>query len=63
MESKGWGGKRQGAGRKPGPNIRVTLSVPREIWDNIGQQSKSKGLTPEELTIHLLAEALNSRQG
>lgn len=62
MESKGWGGKRQGAGRKPGPNVRVTLSVPREIWDNIGQQAENKGLSPEELTIHLLAEALKSRQ-
>jgi hypothetical protein len=55
MESKAkQGGKRPGAGRKPGPNVWVRLPVPRQIWAMIEADAKRNGRTPEAEAVRLL---------
>ncbi|TSA79646.1 hypothetical protein FNU79_17580 [Deinococcus detaillensis] len=56
MESKPKqiGGKREGAGRKPCPNVWVRLPVPREVWAMIEVDAKRNGRTPEAEAARLL---------
>ena len=53
-EAKYWGGPRKGAGRKPGPNTRVSLSVPREVWAQLIEEAAKKGISPEAHATELL---------
>lgn len=41
MKSNGWGGKREGAGRKPGPNVRVSLLLSRELWATVQKKAEN----------------------
>lgn len=58
MDSKqrGWGGQRQGAGRKPSANVRVSLSIPREAWDEIAALAQQQNILPEQLSVAWLLE-------
>lgn len=49
------GGKRPGAGRKPGPNVWVRFSVSREVWATIEAEAKLNGVTAEQHAAELLA--------
>ena len=57
MESKAKlkGGKREGAGRKPGPNVWVRLPVAREVWATIEADARLNNLTPEQHAAAILA--------
>lgn len=55
-EVKAWGGPRKGAGRKPGPNARVTLGIPREVWAVLEKSAAEEGTTPEALAVRWLTE-------
>jgi hypothetical protein len=63
MDSSGenWGGARKGAGRKPGPNVRVSISLPREVWASIKANAARLGTTPEQEAARLLVTASDSR--
>ncbi|WP_420594468.1 hypothetical protein [Deinococcus sp.] len=51
-----WGGKRERAGRKPSPNLRVSLSVPREVWAELERLARQKNITAEQLAAVWLVE-------
>lgn len=57
MESKQGkaGGKRDGAGRKPGPTVRVRFPVLREVWAIIEADAKMNNLTAEQYAADILA--------
>lgn len=44
--SNGRGGKRAGAGRKPGVNVTVRVTLPREVWADLEAQAARDGTTP-----------------
>jgi hypothetical protein len=58
VESSGenWGGPRKGAGRKPGPTVRVPIRLPREVWASIEREAASRGTTPEEEATRILTQ-------
>ena len=53
-----WGGKRKGAGRKAGLNVRVSLVIPRQVWTTIEAMAQDTGQLPEELVMQWLQEKL-----
>lgn len=55
MESRGrQGGKRPGAGRKPGPTQWVRFPVLREVWASIEADAKLNGVTAEQHAAEIL---------
>lgn len=57
MESKsGWGGKRQGAGRKVSPNVRISMSVPRDLWAAVEMKASEAGLSAESLLVQWIQQ-------
>lgn len=58
MESKAdtRGGKRPGAGRKPGPNVWVRLPVSREVWAIIEADATLNSRTPQQHAADILAQ-------
>lgn len=51
-----WGGKREGAGRKPASTLRVSLKVPREVWAEIQAQAALEQEEPEGTAVRWLVE-------
>lgn len=58
---KGWGGKRQGAGRKLSPNIRVSLVLPRQVWKALQGLAEQVGQEPETLAVQWLEEKMTEK--
>ncbi|WP_344983152.1 hypothetical protein [Deinococcus rubellus] len=53
---RGWGGQRRGAGRKLGAAVRVSLSIPREVWAEIERRAVQEGVSPQQLSAAWLLE-------
>ena len=52
----GWGGSRNGAGRKPKPTLAAHLAIPREVWAAIQVRAAIHGTTPEQEAVRILTE-------
>lgn len=56
------GGKREGAGRKPGPNVTVRVTLPREVWAELEARAEQEGTTPGALLAAAYSQQRASRE-